>query len=313
MVNAYRRALWSTALATLPASAAAQILPTEPISLGGGRLVVAGEVSAGIAREDPGFFNYTDYEQNALRMLRIGVSTSLSLGSRATVLSEVRSESGNTFDVYALFARVRPWKNRPIDLQFGRIPPVFGSFARRGYGTDNPLIGYPLAYQYLTSIRVDAIPATVDDLLRMRGRGWRPRYPIGSQVATPGVPLLSALRWDTGVQVRIDQRPFQLAAAVTSGSLSSPLVRDDNGGKHIAARAAYQPSAGLVIGVSAARAAFLSRTVTDALPGSGDGRFIQSALGGDIEYSRDHWLGRADSDPTSWRHHLDDAENVRYG
>ena len=48
-------------------------------------------------------------------------------------------------------------------------PPSFGAFGRRAYNADNPLIGYPLAYQYLTSLRADAIPATADDLLRMRG------------------------------------------------------------------------------------------------------------------------------------------------
>ena len=294
------RTLCTAVLAVLPATAAAQALPTEPISLAGGRLVIAAKASATIAPEDPGFFNYTDYEQNALRMLRLGVSTGVSFGARVAVLSEIRTESGNGFEVYALFARVRPWADRAIDLQIGRVPPTFGTFARRGYGADNPLIGYPLSYQYLTSLRVDALPASTDDLLRMRGRGWRASYPIGSQTPAPGVPLMSATRWDTGVQVRVGGRPFQLVAGVTTGSLSNPLVRDDNGGKQIAARAAYQPSAGLVIGVSGARAAFLSRTATTALPRHVDGRFIQSVFGADIEYSRDHWLVRAEGLLSWW-------------
>ena len=41
---------------------------------------------------------------------------------------------------------------------------TFGAFARRTYANDNPLIGYPLAYQYLTSLRPDAVPATADAL-----------------------------------------------------------------------------------------------------------------------------------------------------
>ena len=40
----------------------------------------------------------------------------------------------------------------------GRIPPTFGAFSRRAYANGNPLIGYPLAYQYLTSLRPDAVP-----------------------------------------------------------------------------------------------------------------------------------------------------------
>ena len=225
----------------VPTALRAQILPAEPFALAGGRLVVSGDVTATIAPEDTGYFNYTDYEQSALRQVRAGLTTSLTLGRKAMVLGEVRSETGNAFDVYAMFLRLRPWEGQTVDLQLGRIPPTFGAFSRRGYGVDNPLIGYPLPYQYLTSLRADALPANADDLLRMRGRGWRPEFPIGVQTAGPGLPLMSALRWDTGVQVRVGDRPFQFVAAVTNGSLSNPLVQDDNGGKQIAGRVAYQP------------------------------------------------------------------------
>ena len=76
-------------------------------------------------------------------------------------------------------------RTAPLDIQAGRIPPVFGAFARRTYGADNPLIGYPLAYQYLTSLRPDAVPATADDLLAMRARGWRASYPVGVTSPAP--------------------------------------------------------------------------------------------------------------------------------
>ena len=52
-------------------AAAAQTLPSEPVALGNGRVVVSGDVSATYGSEDPGFFNYTDYEHSALRMLRV--------------------------------------------------------------------------------------------------------------------------------------------------------------------------------------------------------------------------------------------------
>ena len=116
------------------------------------------------------------------------------------MLTEFRSEDVERVRTYALYVRVRPWKKVPFDIQAGRIPPVFGVFGRHSYGADNPLIGYPLAYQYLTSLRPDAIPATADDLLSMRARGWQASYPVGSQVPSPGVPLVTAYRWDTGVR-----------------------------------------------------------------------------------------------------------------
>ena len=68
-------------------------------------------------------------------------------------------------------------------MQIGRIPPTFGAFTRRAYSRDNPLIGYPLAYQYLTSLRADAVPASADELLRMRGRGWLTEFSIGNRAA----------------------------------------------------------------------------------------------------------------------------------
>ena len=284
----------------MPAVVGAQVLPAEPFALAGGRLVVSGEVTATVAPEDTGYFNYTDYEQSPLRQVRAGLTTSLSLGRKAMVLGEVRSETGNTFDIYAMFLRLRPWDGRTVDLQLGRIPPTFGAFSRRGYGINNPLIGYPLSYQYLTSLRVDALPANAADLLRMRGRGWRPRFPIGDQTAGPGLPLMSALRWDTGVQVRVGDRPVQVVGAVTNGSLSNPLVKDDNGGKQIAGRVVYQPSAGLVLGLSGGRAAYLSRTATDLLAIGSDRDFTQNAVGVDVEYSRAHWLVRAESMLSVW-------------
>ena len=284
-----------------PPETTGQALPSEPISVAGGRLVISGEASASIAAKDNGYFNNSDYAQNALRRLSLGVTTSLSLGERVWVLGDVRTESGRPFGVYAAFVRVRPWATRSIDLQAGRIPPTFGAFARRGYGLGNPLVGLPLPYQYLTSLRADALPASADDLLSMRGRGWRPAYPIGAQTRERGLPLVSALRWDTGLQVRVGDRPVAIVAAVTNGSLSNPVVRDDNAGKQLAVRAAFQPSASLAFAVSGARADFVSRAARNALPPGVARRTTQTGLGVDAEFSRDHWLVRVEGVLSSWR------------
>ena len=57
-----------------PGRAAAQVLPERPLTLADGQVSVSGEVTASIGqRNDPGFFNYTDYEHNALRMLRLSL------------------------------------------------------------------------------------------------------------------------------------------------------------------------------------------------------------------------------------------------
>src|SRR5687767_3698764 len=161
-------------------SAQAQTVPSEPLIFGGGRVVVGGDAAVSTAPEDEGFFNYTDYEQTTLRQIRVGMSALVRLSDRVSFLGELRSENFEYVSAFALYARIRPFPNRRLDVQIGRIPPTFGGSTRRTYGHDNPLIGSPLAYQYLTSLRADSVPATADELLEMRGRGWLSSYSIGN-------------------------------------------------------------------------------------------------------------------------------------
>lgn len=279
----------------LPLTVQAQPLPAGPVSAFDGRLAVGAEVVATVGEDDhSAYFNYTDYEHNALRMFRVALSAAWRPVSRVAVVGEVRSEDLDLVRPYAAYVRVRPWTSHAFDVQVGRIPPTFGAFGRRGYqGNDNPLIGYPLAYQYLTSLRPDATPATLADLLVMRGRGWRVTYPIGSPEPGPGVPLISAFRWDTGIQAHWEGQAIDVTGSVTTGTLADPRLPDNNGGKQVSVRVASQPTAGLVLGGSAARGEFFDRDVTEALPES-DGSHAQSTLGADIEYSQGHWLVRSE-------------------
>jgi hypothetical protein len=280
----------------------AQTLPSTPMSAFDGKLTAGAEVVATFGEDDDiAFFNYTDYEHNTLRMFRAALAASWRPASRVDLVGEIRTEDFGQVRPYAAYIRVRPWLNRPFDVQVGRIPPAFGAFGRRGYQIqDNPLIGYPLAYQYLTSIRSDAVPATVADLLVMRARGWRTTYPIGSQEAAPGLPIVSAFRWDTGVQAHWDGRFMDLTGSVTTGTLSDPRVRENNAGKQLSGRAAFRPIVGLVAGVSAARGDFLATAVKNELANPRDS-YPQTAFGTDVEYSRDHWLVRGEVIWSRWR------------
>jgi hypothetical protein len=280
----------------------AQALPSEPVSLLGGRVTVAGDLSASIAAEDTGFFNYTDYEHSVLRLFRVDLTTSITLNRHFAVLAEIRDENIDTLRAYAFYLRVRPWVDHAFDIQAGRIPPTFGAFARRVYAADNPLIGYPLAYQYLTSLRADALPWNADELLSMRGRGWLSNYSIGDTTPANGVPLASAFRWDTGVQIHAAARLVDATMSVTTGTVSNPRLTDDNSGPQLAGRVSARPVTGLVLGVSAARGPFVSSTASRGAVGNGrDSTFTQTAWGGDIEYSRDHYLLRAETIWSAWR------------
>jgi hypothetical protein len=282
-------------LASVASRAGAQVLPEAPIQTADGRLVVSAELVATVGSPDEtAFFNYTDYEHNALRMLRLSTSGVWRPTGWLALAAEVRSEDLEHPALYAAYARIRPWRTRDLEIEAGRIPPAFGVFSRRAYNTDNPVIGYPLAYQYLTSLRTNAVPAAADDLLRMRARGWLSSFPVGAPTPAPGLPLISGYRWDTGVGVRWKQGPVELRGAVTNGTLSNPLVADDNAGKQVSGRVAITPAVGLVIGVSGAGGAWLSRTVAPI------GTPQQRAFGADIEYSRDHWIVRGELVFSRW-------------
>ena len=279
--------------------AQAQTVPSEPLTFGGGRVVIGGDAAIAAAPEDEGFFNYSDYEQTTLRQIRVGVSALVRLSDRVSFLGELRSENFEYVSAFALYARIRPFPNRRLDVQIGRIPPTFGSSSRRTYGHDNSLIGSPLAYQYLTSLRADSAPASVDELLAMRGRGWLASYSVGNVNLDRGVPLVSAFTWDTGVQVSTGWKMLTMAVGVTNGTASNPRVSDDNGGKQIAVRTAATPITGLTIGGSVARGEFLDRRVRALLPDTGHD-YDQQAAELDVEYSRDHWVARAETVYSQW-------------
>lgn len=279
----------------------AQTLPAGPVSVLDGELVLGGEVVATLgSQDDIAFFNYTDYEHNTLRMFRASLAAAWRPVDRLAFVGEVRSEDLTEPHAYAAYVRIRPWMAHQLDIQAGRIPPAFGAFGRRTYQTDAPLIGYPLAYQYLSSLRPDAVPATLGDLLRMRARGWQTSFPVGSTIPATGVPLVSAFQWDTGVQARYKVKEVEVAFAVTIGTLSDPRTSDNNGGRQYSGRASWQPSPGLIVGASAARGAWLDRHVQQLLP-TRDASYPQTALGADIEYSRDHWLIRSELVFSRWR------------
>jgi hypothetical protein len=265
------------------------------------RLSVGVEGLATVSTDDKQYFNYSSYEKSATDLLRLRLDASLRIAPRTALLAEGRMDNGEGPMVSALYVRIRPLARWPLDIQAGRIPPVFGAFARRAYGTDNPLIGQPFIYQYLTSLRPDSLPASADDLLRMRGQGWGNYYPVGSPVWDHGLPLVAGDHWDTGLQVRWAADRVTVAAAVTQGTLSNPRVRDDNAGRQLSGRVELRPVLGLVLGASAARGDYLARGVVAALPPAArEASRSQQAFGADAEFSRGYWLLRGEAVLSRW-------------
>ena len=284
------------------ARASAQVLPSEPVSVAGGRVVFGGEVFVTIGEADPGWFNYSDYEYSALRNFRVSFATEVRPSERLQLLAEVRLDHGQYLSAYALFVRLRPWPERRFDIQAGRVPPTFGAFRRTVYAYDNALIGQPLAYQYLMTLRPDSVPATADDLLRTRGNGWQVGYPVGSPELGPGLPLFNSNRYDTGVQVHAVNGPVEWTGAITTGSLSDPQLTDNNGRPQAVGRATLQLGPAVRLGASAARGAWLDESLDDDLPpGESAPEYRQTAIAVDAEVSAGRWLGRAEWIRATWR------------
>jgi hypothetical protein len=289
---------WLTAalVACGAARAAAQpAVDTAPMTEAGPPVSIGGDVTAAAAPDDaPGYFNHTDYDRNALRLVRARVFGEWRFAPRVSLMGELRVEDATDFTAAALYLRWRPHPSGSLFVQVGRIPPVIGAFARRAYGRDNAVIGEPLAYQYLTSLRADALPSTVDDLLRLRGSGWETRYPAGNTTEAPGLPLVAVSRWDTGAEVGWQNERFDLAAAVTQGSPAAPVVRDTNGGWMYSGRAAAHLPAGLTIGVSGATSQWVENAALDVTPAGRDSPSTQSLVGTDVEFGLDRWLVRGE-------------------
>jgi hypothetical protein len=296
-----RRSSRAAAALVLLGLAAPAARAGEPTVFFGGRLRLGGEISGTIAPEDEGFFNYTDYETSTLQLFRVDLLAEARLARWASLLFEGRMDNLSEPRVYALYLRVRPWQSRELDLQAGLVPPVFGSFARRRYASENPLPSLPLAYQYLTTVREDALPPNAEQIVGQRGRGWLVRYTLGNTAAGPGRPLVNAERWDAGVQLRAGVRPFSLALAVTQGTLSHPEIEDQNGGKQVSARLAWTPAPSFVAGVSGASGAFVADSALKALPGPTTDTWRQQALGLDLEWSAGHWIVRGEAVFSRWR------------
>ena len=278
------RAAWAAAVAILGTSAL-PVCAEERTSFAE-RFLYGGEVVFNASPKDPGYFNEADYRRNLLRLLRLNVALEFRAHDKIVFLTEIRSDNLDAPEPYALYMRVRPWAERDLDFQIGRIPPVFGAFARRRYNLDNPLIGSPLAYQYPTTVRADAAPEILDQLIAFRGHNVKTRYPIGDPGVMAGLPLVNPLKWDTGIQARLGRDPWQLAVAVTQGTIASPRVRDDNSGKQLAARLELRPVFGWILGTSIARGEYVADEVY-AVPIVGR----QLSSGGATSYPRRHQAG----------------------
>jgi hypothetical protein len=123
---------------------------------------------------------------------------------------------------------------------------------------------------------------------------------VGADSYGDGLPLVSVIRWDTGVQAHLALAAWELSAAVTRGTLGHPMIKDDNDSKQVSGRVAWRSAFGLAAGLSAARGGYPSRSLMEAIPAARGRAFRQQALGLDVEHARGHWIVRGEAIWSGW-------------
>lgn len=229
------------------------------------------------------------------------------IDSRLSVFSEVQTIRGLNFGLYALSAVYRITETGILQVEVGKFLAPFGTFLVRRWASENPLIDYPLLYNYRTAISASQLPHTRASLLSVRGNGHDLHYPasgvlakrfgtLGTQSAhlprpNWGLKVISRDVYLTGIQVFGSSDRLFYAVAVTNGALSNPVDINNSNGVQIIARLRITPITGLDLGSSFSSAPYLDEGAVGselAAAGVDAGQFRQWVWGADVSYSRGH-------------------------
>ena len=272
-----------------------------------GRVTVGGDVSASFGSDDPGFFNYTDYEHSALRHAAHrrdrrgeGRRRTSRCSARSAPRTSTPSQPVRALPAHPAVddARLRhPGRPRAADLRRLRA-----AHLRHRQPADR--LSARLSVPHVAAARRAAGERrrTAAECAAAAGCA---SYSIGNP--TPDQRRAAGQRVPLGhgrAGARDSRHRRARPAAVTPARVSNPLFTDDNDGRQLAGRVELRPLAGLILGASLARAAVRRPTpaARGAVGDGHDGEFTQTAWGGDVEYSRDYYLrARSKRSSASWR------------
>ena len=112
-----------------------------------------------------------------------------------------------------------------LNVQAGKLPLMFGTFAERVNTRSNPVIGTPLISGYHTNLRQSAVPTNGDTLFARRGVGqFGVNYADPKGTGFKGMPMIYESCWSTGVEVFGAAGVLEYSGAVTYGSQSVPTM-----------------------------------------------------------------------------------------
>jgi hypothetical protein len=222
-----------------------------------------------------------------------------------SLYAEIQTARGITFVNYGLSAIYRPARWKYINFEAGKFLAPYGTFLGRRWASENPLIGFPLMYEFTTALSAFDLPANNSELLRARGHGGRVKYhpePTANSGAPQirsghipqpgsGLRILSREVYLTGAQVFGVAGRFRYYAGVANGALSNPADLNNSNGVQLHGRAGFSPVIGLDLGSSISWGAYLDKSaVTSQLQPLSESAedFRQTTLGFDLSYSIAH-------------------------
>ena len=190
-------------------------------------------------------------------------------------------------DEYAV--RFTPWQDGRFHMQVGQFGTVVGSWVKRHSSWDNPFITAPLAYEQLTGMWDSEAVRTADLLLR-----WAHLLPATATEYGDKhlrLPLIWGPSYATGVAVSGKAGPFEYAAEVKNGSLSSrpeywSITRVGLEHPTVSGRVGYRPNEMWDFGLSGSSGSYLDPSARGTeWGGMGLNDYKEKVVGVDVSFA----------------------------
>jgi len=236
------------------------------------------------------------------------------ISEHISAFSVVQSANGLDLKLYGASAILTIRSTPALQVEVGKFLVPFGNFLPRRFSSENPLIGFPLSYEYRTSLSANVVPKSREDLLRARGHGEAAYQPSGKSLAKgletesshiprgpSGLRVISGEVYITGGQIFGSFSAFQYAMGLSNGALSNPVDINNSNGLHLFGRLAVEPTTGLIVGSSFSTAPYLNQRSNITWPeGKSAEDYRQRALGLDVEFSRGHLVAFSEAVLNEW-------------
>ena len=183
----------------------------------------------------------------------------------------VSPESYDQFRFFGGYLMHRVLEERNVFLEAGLTPMHDGIWASHTYSNKNPLVGIPVAQYWKTSMHATMLPADLDQLLSMRGRG-QTGFVYADSNGVRGKPYASAPIvydncWNYGAFTLGTLGQVEFALGVTLGAPAASVQGSDtNENLTWHAKVGYAFMPGLKLWLSGARGAYMDRVVAPYLP-----------------------------------------------